>query len=283
MAFDFIKLREIARQKRKSEHSAYLKRTKELEDSNNAITLELLKVLEEELERIDLSGKVSIYINYMISKFEKIPQFMVEVLTPNTISIYAENMPGDTVEINLPEQYLKQDYFYLHPGPGRYRIIPIIRMKACSHLKKHLSEIFKIGTLPGIIAIQPKFEMLANCKNSDKTTIESKVLEFAKEKYKVLLDIIESSSKLGATSVSISYLIKQDKIKFKIVLPNYYQIESPEHFMNLSTLDYSLEFMRIEEVTMILDLWRYRLYVKENIENKRLRRLNNTSLIILIK
>ena len=283
MAFDFIKLREIARQKRKSEHSMYLKRSKELEDSNNAITLELMKVIEEELERIDLSGKVSIYINYIISKFEKISQFKVEVLTPNTISIYAENMPGDTVEIELPEQYLKQDYFYLHPGTGRYRIIPIIRIMACKHLKKYLSEIFKIGTLPGIIAIQPKFETPISCKTLDKTTLESRVLEFAKEKYKVLLDIIEHSSKLGATSVSISYLIKQDKIKFKTVLPNYYQIDSPEHFMSLSTLDYSLEFMRVEEVTMILNLWRDRLYVKENIENKRLRRVNNTSLIILIK
>lgn len=283
MAFDFIKLREIARQKRESEHSMYLKRSKELKDSNNAITLELLEVLEEEFERIDLSGKVSIYINYIISKFEKIPHFIVEVLTPNTISIYAENIPGDTVEINLPEQYLKQNYFYLYPGPGRYRIIPIIRSGAYRHLKKHLSEIFKIGTLPGIIAIQPKFETPANCKSLDKITLKSKVLEFANEKYKVLLDIIESSSKLGATSVSISYLIKQDKIKFKTVLPNYYQIESPEHFMSLSTLDYSLEFMRIEEVTLILNIWRGNLYIKENIEHKRLRRVNNTSLIILIK
>lgn len=283
MAFDFIKLREIARQKRKSEHSAYLKRSKELEDSNNDITLELLKILEKELERIDLSGKVSIYTNYIISKFEKIPQFMVEVLTPNILSIYAENIPGDTVEIDFPEKYLKQDYFYLHPGPGRYRITPLIRMMAYKHLNKHLSEIYRVSTLPGIIAIQPKFETLAKCKSLDKTTLKSKVLEFANEKYKVLLDIIESSSKLGATSVSISYLIKRDKIKFKTVLPNYYQIESPEHFMSLSTLDYSLEFMRIEEVTLILNLWRENLYIKENIEHKRLRRVNNTSLIILIK
>ena len=286
--FDFEKFREIAETVRNYKHEEYMISLKKQLVEREKPTSNFIRVIKDELCRVDLLGMINNYINHTINKFGEDAKnwtwFVKYLDTRNTIAITCSNkvVPGEGLKINLSDEYFKEPYYIRYT---KYKPIDIVNMALGNYIKNNLGKVLNIVQLTGrSIMISPKFDIKGKRKQgSSILDIIAKSLGYANNNYNSILEFIKSSCSRGATSISLVYEKELDRIKFKMTLPTYYTKvkEEKEISLSMNNLDYFYNFTRLDELNIILNAWKDKL-LEDGIKRKYLRKTEK-SLIILIK